>query len=149
MQSKNIRMGKGLRKWNKNNFQGPWFWTRGAVASEQGVCRFISKMAWSVPNLPGLYTRTNIENLLCARCYTYFPSHFESEQQRMNKVGWPLPGLPFLPPSLCLYLFLPIQAKGSFFPQPLNTLSREPRPQSLTPQCVLKSHLRCFHYEPY
>ena len=75
-----------------------------------------------------------------------FLSHFESEPR--NQVSLPFSSLPFLLPSLCLYLFLPIQAKGSFFPQPLNVLSRVQTP-SLTPQCILKSHLRYFHYEPY
>lgn len=146
MQSKTVRMGKGLRKWNKNNFQGPWFWARGAITSEQG-----SSPKWHDQSrtFQDCKWEQNIENLLCTRLYTCFPSHFESEQQQMKKVGWPLPGLPFLPSSLYFYLFLLIQAKGSFFSQPLNILSREPRPQSLTPQCVLKSHLRCFHYEPY
>lgn len=56
----------------------------------------------------------------------------------------PLPSLPLFP----VYLFLPLQDRGSFFPQSLNLLTRESIP-SFAPQCALKSHLRCFHCEPY
>lgn len=87
--------------------------------------------------------------MLRARHCKCFPSDFESEQQQTDKVGWLLSRLPFLLPSPCLYLFFPIQARGSFFPEPLNLLSRESRLQSFSPQYVLKSHLRSFHYEPY
>lgn len=84
-------------------------------------------------------------------CQTHdvLPSYSESEQQQMNQAGWLLSDPPFLLPSLCLCPFLPTWARGSFFPQPWNRLLRESRLQSLTPQCVLKSHLRYFQYEPY